>query len=81
MSFIFRADRTTCTTCYSTDPANGLGLGIAAMAAIQGIVGIYQQNVLRYEYNMISISINFEATLKTKMSHDWWFPIYLILFI
>lgn len=36
--FCIRADRTTCTTCYSTDPANGLGLGIAAMAAIQGIV-------------------------------------------
>ena len=41
LSFIFRADRTTCTTCYSTDPANALGLGIAAMAAIQAIVGIH----------------------------------------
>ena len=36
----FRADRTSCTMCYATDPTNNLGLGIDTGTAGQAIVGI-----------------------------------------
>ena len=48
MSLNFRAERTACTMCYSTDPTNNLGLGMDTAAAIQALVGIITENVNGY---------------------------------
>ena len=48
MLLYFRAERGSCTMCYSTDPTNNLGLGMDTAAAIQALVGIITEKVNGY---------------------------------
>ena len=48
MPLYFRAERGSCTMCYSTDPTNNLGLGMDTAAAIQALVGIITEKVNGY---------------------------------